>query len=208
MKRTTTMTRARATTAACALLLVGACAGPASHGPAEPAGAPAAAPVAHDPLAGVNTVSQDRAVWQRLLADHAKIRRTVRHRQEGATGIVEARTESDDPAVAARIQEHARAMHARVQAGAPVRVWDPVFKELFARHGHVSMLVTPTPKGVRIKEWSDDPQTVALLREHAMGVSAFIREGPGAGGRATARWPAGAGLPPDEHVHGGVPGDE
>jgi protein tyrosine phosphatase (PTP) superfamily phosphohydrolase (DUF442 family) len=155
-------------------------------------------------MAKVNTVAEDRDVWQQLLTDHAKIYRTVVHRQDGDRGIVEARTESDDPVVAARIKHHAVAMQNRMKAGAQVRVWDEVFEELFKRHDLVTLELTMTEKGVTIVESSTDPETIALLRSHAMGVSDFIREGHEAGARATPRLPVGAPLPPNEVAIGGV----
>lgn len=153
-----------------------------------------------DPLARVNTVARDRSVWQRLLSDHTKIRRTVAHRQEGELGIVEATTESDDPEIAALIIDHAEAMKERMIAGAPVRIWDPVFEELFKRHDKITIELQRTTKGVKIVESSRDPETIALMRSHAMGVSEFIREGPAASGRETPRLPVGAPLPQAERV--------
>ena len=153
----------------------------------------------------VGSRARDRGVWIQLLSDHAKIRRTVVHRQEGDLGIVEAVTESDDPAVAARIIDHALAMQVRMKSGARVRAWDPVFRELFDRHDSVQIEVTPTEKGVRIVESSRDPEAIALLRAHAIGVSEFVRHGHEAGGRETARFSVGAPLPPPEVAIGGVP---
>jgi uncharacterized protein (TIGR01244 family) len=170
-----------------------------------PKGATARSAPTADPMDAVNTVARDRDVWQQLLSDHSKIHRTVLHRQEGDLGIIEATTESDDPAVAARIIDHAKAMQARMVAGAQVRVWDPVFKELFARHDKATLEVTPTAKGVRIVESSRDPETIALLRSHAMGVSDFVRYGHEAGRRETPRLAVDAPLPPPEVAIGGVP---
>ncbi|TVR99826.1 MAG: hypothetical protein EA423_12095 [Phycisphaerales bacterium] len=63
---------------------------------------------------------------------------------------VEATTESDDPEVIARLQDHAVSMKARMEAGARVRAWDPIFVELFARHKAVELRVEKTDKGVKI----------------------------------------------------------
>lgn len=152
-----------------------------------------------------NSRAYDRGVWQQLLADHTSIHRVVRHREENGVGIVEAVTESSDPDVAARIIDHARSMKARMETGEHVRMWDPVFKELFANHDKVKLDVTPTEKGVKIVESSDDPATVALLRSHAMGVSDFVRAGHASGRRETARLNVGDPLPPDEVAIGGMP---
>ena len=181
-------------------LALGACsASQTSKGPSQvQTGTP-------DPYANVNTVGQDRAVWMQLLADHTKIRRSVVHTQEGDTGVVIATTESDDPAVIARIQNHAKAMHERMKVGATVRGWDPVFVELFENHAKVRLEVTLTDKGVRIKESCGDPTTVALMRSHAMGVSDFVRNGADANDHETYKLPTGCPLPASELALGGVP---
>jgi protein tyrosine phosphatase (PTP) superfamily phosphohydrolase (DUF442 family) len=160
--------------------------------------APAEAPKA-------NSRTYDRGVWQQLLSDHTKIHRVLRHREENGVGIVEAVTESDDPEVAARIIDHAKAMQARMKTGEQVRMWDPVFKELFANHDKVKLEVTPTDKGVTIVESSEDPRTVALLRSHAMGVNEFVRAGHAVARKETVRFNVGDPLPPDEVAIGGLP---
>jgi protein tyrosine phosphatase (PTP) superfamily phosphohydrolase (DUF442 family) len=148
---------------------------------------------------GVNSVGYDRDMWQQLLTDAPSIRRSVFYTPTG----VQAVTESDDPAVAARIKEHAFAMQARMKTGARVRVWDQVFQELFDNHAKVRLEVTPTEKGVRIVEAADSPEVAALLWSHAAGVSDFVREGHEAGRRATARIAPGT-PPPPEVTFGGV----
>lgn len=162
---------------------------------------------AQTPMDSVNPLAHDRDVFQQLLSDHRSIRRTVTHRSENGVEYVEAVTESDDPVVAARIKEHAGAMQKRMKAGAQVRVWDPVFRELFRSHGEATLEVTQTEQGVRIIESSADPATIALLRAHAMGVSDFVRSGHEAGSQETPRFPADAGstLPPPEVALGGLP---
>lgn len=167
--------------------------------PSTTSGAPS-----DDPLAAVHTVARDRDVWQQLLSDHQKIYRRVVHRQEGDLGFVEATTESDDPEVAARIIDHALAMQTRMKAGAPVRIWDPVFRDLFEHHDKVTLAITTTSRGVTITESSRDPETISLLRSHASGVSEFIRRGPQSAPEKTPRLPVGAPLPPPEVALGGV----
>lgn len=174
----------------------------ASPPPAAPAASPpGATPVAGDPYPGVNSLAHDRGIWHELLGANSSIRRTVRHSAKG----VEAVTESDDPVVAAKIVAHAKAMQARMKTGARVRMWDPVFAELFARHGAVTLEVAPTEKGVRITESSDDPEALALLRSHAMGVSEFVRAGFDAAPLETHRFKVGDPLPAPELAIGGVP---
>lgn len=148
-------------------------------------GSLAACPVPRAPTsvssADRGTVPYDRDVWQTLLYHHAKIQRTVTIIENG----VAATTESDDPAVATLIKDHTLAMQTRMVEGLQVRTWDPVFKELFARHEHVKLTVELTEKGVRIVETGDDPETVRLLRSHASGVTDFVRVGSAAAQRET-----------------------
>ncbi|MGD9690331.1 MAG: hypothetical protein AB7K52_14070 [Phycisphaerales bacterium] len=132
----------------------------------------------------------------RLLDHHESIRREVTYLPTG----VSATTESDDPAVAAMIREHAHAMAARMKVGADVRIWDPVFRELFDRYRSITLTVTPTPSGVTIVESAPDPETVSLLWSHAAGVSEFIRTGPAGSGKATPRIAPGSPPPAPETV--------
>lgn len=156
---------------------------------------------APDPYANVNTVAHDRDVWQHMLVHNASIRRTLRHTETG----VESLTESDDPAIAAKIKEHSFAMKERMRVGATVRAWDDVFSELFAAHKDITLTVTPTEKGVQIVESASTPESLVLLRSHAIGVSEFVRAGTAAGPRQTARYVPGPSLPPPELAIGGVP---
>lgn len=145
-----------------------------------------AAQAAADPQPG--SLAYDQSVWHSLLADHESIRRDVRPIEDG----LEAVTESDDPGVSAKIQDHALAMQRRMKSGSRVRQWDPVFVALFDHHDKVKLDVTTTAKGVRIVETSDDPEVAALLRAHAAGVSDFVREGFDAASRETPMPPPGA----------------
>jgi len=142
--------------------------------------APAPTPAAPAP----GTLAYDKGVWMHLLEHHASIRRDVRHLENG----VEAVTESDSPAIAALIQDHALAMQSRMRVGARVRVWDSVFLELFDNADKVHLEIMTTGKGVKIVETSDDPHVVMLLRSHAAGLSDFVREGFEASAKATPYW--------------------
>jgi hypothetical protein len=127
------------------------------------------------------TLDYDRDVWQTLLHHHASIHRTVTRLPNGLAAV----TESDDPAIARLIQDHALAMKQRMTTGARVRIWDPVFVELFDRHDKVRLDVTLTPRGVSIRETTEDPATLRLMRSHAAGVSDMVREGSAASQRPT-----------------------
>lgn len=109
-----------------------------------------------------------------LLTDHEAIERRVVDRPDG----VETWTESADPEVATRIRLHVRQMNDRLASGRPMRRWDPLFAAIFEHADAISMEIEDTPRGVRVIETSDDPEVVALIRQHAhRAVSEFVERG-------------------------------
>jgi SAM-dependent methyltransferase len=115
----------------------------------------------------------DQAVFHYLLGHHVDIRRTVKPLDNG----VETLTESDQPEIAKKIQEHVAAMHKRIEEGRGLRFWDDLFAAIFKKHASIKMTVENTDKGVRVKETSDDPTVVALIQAHADVVSQFVARG-------------------------------
>jgi hypothetical protein len=109
-----------------------------------------------------------------LFGEHQKITRTVKNIENG----VETITESDDPTVQAMIAEHVWAMQKRLENNQPIRMWDPLFAEIFKHSGKINMQVTKTEKGVKVIETSNDPYVVKLIQLHAHGVSEFVKIGP------------------------------
>lgn len=116
---------------------------------------------------------EDRKWFHFLLDNRGKIGRTITRTAEG----VETVTESDDPDVAAGIQTHVAAMHARVKEGRGVHMRDPLFREVFRHADKISMSITHTEKGVRVIETSGDPYVASLIQAHADVVSRFIKNG-------------------------------
>jgi hypothetical protein len=116
---------------------------------------------------------EDRKWFHFLLANRAKIRRTITRTDKGVDTV----TESDDPEVAAGIQTHVAAMHARVKEGRGIHLRDPLFREVFRHADKISMEITDTGKGVRVVETSDDPYVASLMHAHADVVSLFIENG-------------------------------
>lgn len=116
----------------------------------------------------------DMTTIHSLLENHDAITRRVVDRPDG----VETWTESDDPAVAAQIRAHVRAMDARLDEGRPIRRWDPLFAELFEHADAITMQIEDTATGVRVVETSDDPYVVALIQQHAhRAISEFVAGG-------------------------------
>lgn len=115
----------------------------------------------------------DQEVFHFLLEHHAKIRRSVKKLDNG----VETLTESDDPQIAAKIQEHVASMHQRIKQGRGLRFWDDLFVAIFENHASIRMDVENTAAGVKVIETSDQPFVAALIQAHADAVSQFVKQG-------------------------------
>lgn len=116
---------------------------------------------------------KDMETIHTLFAAHQKIKRTVTPIKNG----VETATESEDAATRKLIVEHVAAMKARLEKKQPIRMWDPLFVELFKHADKIKLEIVPTAKGVKVVETSDDPYVVKLIQAHAQGVSEFVKEG-------------------------------
>lgn len=98
-----------------------------------------------------------------LLTSHEKIDRRVEDIPNGVRTV----TTSDDPATAELIRAHVRQMKARYGRGQPIRIMDPVFRELFKNRNKASLEYEDVPGGIRVTHTSDDPRVVLLIRQHA-----------------------------------------
>jgi intracellular sulfur oxidation DsrE/DsrF family protein len=115
----------------------------------------------------------DHEVFQFLLTNHEKIKRTVKDLPNG----VETLTQSDSPEIAAKIQEHVEWMAVRIKETNPIRMRDPLFAEIFKHTDKIKMRHEATEKGVRVVETSEDPYVVKLIQAHAQVVSGFVERG-------------------------------
>jgi hypothetical protein len=59
-------------------------------------------------------------------------------------------------------------------------MWDPLFRELFARADEISIEIEQLEDGMRVTETSDDPAVVQLIQAHARKVNEFVERGPAA----------------------------
>ncbi|MEZ6124834.1 MAG: DsrE family protein [Planctomycetaceae bacterium] len=116
---------------------------------------------------------EDHEVFQFLLENHTKIKRTVKELPNG----VETLTESDTPEIASKIQEHVEWMEYRVKETHPIRMRDPLFAELFQHTDKIRMVHEDTDKGVKVTETSDDPYVTRLIQAHAKAVTGFVERG-------------------------------
>jgi uncharacterized protein len=115
----------------------------------------------------------DHEVFQYLLTNHEKIKRTVKELPNG----VETLTESDTPEVAAMIKDHVGWMSVRIKETKPIRMRDPLFAEIFKHTDKIQMHHEDTDKGVRVTETSEDPVVAKLIQAHAKVVSGFVERG-------------------------------
>lgn len=116
---------------------------------------------------------EDHDVFQFLLQNHDKIKRTVKVLPDG----VETLTESDVPEIADQIKEHVEWMEYRIENTNPIRMRDPLFAELFRHTDQIKMVHQDTDKGVRVIETSDEPDVAELIKAHAKVVSGFVERG-------------------------------
>ncbi|WP_419190105.1 DsrE family protein [Stieleria marina] len=117
--------------------------------------------------------NDDHEVFQYLLTNHDKIKRTVKELPDG----VETLTESDVPEIADKIKEHTEWMEYRIKKTHPIRMRDPLFAEIFKHTDKIKMHHEDTEKGVRVVETSDDPYVAKLIKAHAKVVSGFVERG-------------------------------
>lgn len=115
----------------------------------------------------------DHDVFEFLLGNHEKIKRTVKELEDG----VETVTESDDEEIASKIKEHVEWMKVRIEKVNPVRMRDPLFAELFQHTDKIVMKYEDTEKGVKVIETSSDPYVAQLIKAHAKVVSKFVENG-------------------------------
>lgn len=108
-----------------------------------------------------------------LFAHRDEIRRSVVQ----IPGGVRTTTEADDPAVTAQLQEHVRAMYARLEDGRSINVRDPLFAALFKNADKIDVKIEPTAHGLTVTESSKDANVTKLIRRHAEVVGRFIANG-------------------------------
>ena len=116
---------------------------------------------------------EDRDIFHYLLKHHEKITRSVTNTENG----VQTTTESDDPAIAAKIREHVGSMHRRIKDSRRLRNWDELFVKIFEHADEIDMEVIPTEKGVKVVETSTNPKVAKLIQQHAVVVSGFAKYG-------------------------------
>jgi hypothetical protein len=171
----------------------GACCGRCGQAsPAAPAASADAKPEADAPPAttpgrgAMGMTAEEHGNVFDLLSGHAAIARQV----EAVPGGVKTTTTTTTAALVPVLRAHVRQMKAHLEEGRPVRLWDPVFRNVFANAKTIKLEFKDIDGGIEVVETSDDPAAAEAVRAHAMKVNAFV-----SGGHAAARPPwAGGGM--------------
>lgn len=100
--------------------------------------------------------------------------------QDAENGVLTVTRAPHSPEAAAAIHRHVHEMKGLLEEGGAVRMWDPLFRELFAVAEEISMQIEELVDGMRVTETSENPEVVALIRAHARKVNEFIDRGPAA----------------------------
>lgn len=120
-----------------------------------------------------SATSADMSTYMDLFDRHTDLHRTVGE----IPGGVRTTTESDDPALAARLQAHVSAMYQHVNQGQEVTCMSSSLPTLFRNSAGYRRQLALTAKGVSVTETSGDPRLVQAIRDHAKEVSGFVRDG-------------------------------
>ena len=113
-----------------------------------------------------------------LLHDYRSV--IERRTEEIDNGVITVTRSPSSPEAAEAIRRHVREMRELLEGGGRVRLWDPLFRELFERADEISMQIEDLEDGMRVTETSDDPEVVKLIQAHARKVTEFVERGPAA----------------------------
>jgi hypothetical protein len=110
-----------------------------------------------------------------LFVYHEQIHRTVEEIPDGIRAV----TESDNPEVATLIQTHVSRMYDRIATGQsiPMIGMSSTLSTMAQSENQYERQLQITSKGIEVIETSDDPELVAVIREHAQEVTQFAAQG-------------------------------
>ena len=127
---------------------------------------------------------EHQAIWD-LLDHHDSIVRSIEELPDG----VRAKTTTSRPELVATLRTHVRQMAQHIEKGQPVRMWDPVYKDVFDHAKDIKLNIQDVEGGVVVTETTTNPAVIPIIRAHARKVSALAEQGhaaarpPWAGGR-------------------------
>lgn len=125
-------------------------------------------------MGGMGGMAGPMRTGMQLFRHHSEIRRNVTVLPDGARAV----TESDNPEVAALIQEHVGDMYTRIDQDRPFAY--PMSRTvpiLFRNTGRYRRQLEITSKGVAITETASDAEMVELIKAHAREVTGFVTDG-------------------------------
>ena len=105
------------------------------------------------------------------------IERRVEEIENGVVTVTRAPSSAE---ASQAIERHVREMKNVLESGGRVRMWDPLFREIFEHADKITMELEELEDGMRVTETSDDPEVVKLIQAHAHKVSEFLDRGPAA----------------------------
>ncbi len=108
-----------------------------------------------------------------LIDGHESIERKI----EEIPGGVRTVTTTKDAALVSELRKHVREMADLVETGGRIRMWDPLFVELFDHADAIDIAIEDVEGGVVVTETSEDPQVAKLIRAHAEKVLEFVNRG-------------------------------
>jgi hypothetical protein len=117
----------------------------------------------------------DAQTIHQLFSNHTQIRRTVTEIPNGIRSV----TESDNPAVTALIQSHVSQMYEKVNSkrSIPMIGMSSTLPTMLRSANQYQRQLHETAKGIEVIETSNDPNLVAVIREHAQEVTRFVEQG-------------------------------
>lgn len=150
------------------------------HFAVEPSGISTTGPSAPQSPGGPGPVVGERGMSDEehsaifdLLGGHEAIARMV----EEVPGGVRTTTTTTKPELVETLRTHVRQMARRLEQGRPVRMWDPVFRGVFAHADEIKVATKDIAGGIEVTETSTNPSVVTLIRAHAAKVSDFVARG-------------------------------
>ena len=111
---------------------------------------------------------------QDLLDNHDKIVREVTNH---ADSTITTKTYSSDSTVGGWLQDHVATMKSRVEAGQPVRSWDPFFVALIDHRKEWDAKVSKITNGVKVEMSASTDCGQDLIEGHTEVVSLFVSTG-------------------------------
>ena len=115
----------------------------------------------------------EMATYRELLENHESIERTF----EKVPGGIRSVTTSSDPELVPVLRRHVAQMIDLLENGGWIRVWDPLFSEIFEHADKIETSIEEIEGGIAVTETSRDEQVALLIQAHAAKVMEFVDRG-------------------------------